>query len=80
MDKRPSFDAPTSFKVVCVGYKRAERFFTIGKIYEWKDNTITSDKGFTYNGDVANAANVYGTDPEKWGLSNWYTFIKIVEE
>ena len=67
-------------KVVCTGYKKAERYFTIGKIYEWKDNTITSDRGFTYHGGLDNPTNVCGSDPEKWGLSTWYTFIKIVEE
>lgn len=61
------------FKVKCVGYKTNEKFFTIGKTYEWKDGKLTNDNGFTYSGSYP----VGGEDVEKWGLSGWYTFKKI---
>ena len=69
---------PKEFKVVCVGYNRDdEKFFTIGKVYTWKDNTLTNDNGFVYG---KGGAGVDGTDPEKWDLSKWYKFIKIIDE
>ncbi len=64
---------PKTFKVVCTGYKKAERFFTIGKIYTWDNGSLKSDSDHTYT------SMVIGTDPDKWWLSDWYTFIKIVE-
>ena len=67
-----------TFKVVCVEYKRPEQFFTIGKVYTWENGTLTNDRGFTYSKDKG--ANVTGTDPDKWGLSKYYKFIKIIEE
>lgn len=62
-------------KVKCVGYKKDERFFTVGKVYEWyANNTMTSDRGFTYSGNM-----VAGDDPSKWWLSKYYTFEKVDE-
>lgn len=37
------------YKVRCVGYNANEKCFTIGKVYEVKDNTIASDNGFCYS-------------------------------
>ena len=69
---------PKTFKVVCVEYRSTEKCFTIGKVYVWDNNTLTSDRGFKYS--PTNGANVTGTDPDKWALSKYYKFIKIVEE
>ena len=67
---------PTTFKVVCVEYKQNhEKYFTIGKVYTWENTTLTDDNDFTYSHGM-----VDGADPEKWALSDWYKFIKIVEE
>ena len=63
---------PQTFDVVCVEYKRPEKFFTIGKIYKWENGTLTTDDGFTYDTMVS------GADPDKWELSNYYKFIKVV--
>ena len=65
---------PKTFKVVCIGYLKGEKGFTIGKIYIWDNGTLTRDDGFTYTSMVT------GTDPDKWELSEYYKFIKIVEE
>ena len=53
--------------VKCVGCNQSEKAFTIGKVYEVKDNTITSDDGFVYNrsGRIK--------DIIKW-LGEWYEF------
>lgn len=61
-------------KVRCVGYKRDERYFTIGNIYKWVDGKLRSDTGFEY--DVL----VQDEDPAKWKLNNWYTFEKVVDD
>lgn len=61
-------------KVKCTGYKSAERYFTVGKVYEWKDNTLKNDNGFVYTSCM-----VGGDDPDKWHLSDWYTF-EVVKE
>ena len=58
-------------KVVCTGYKTPERYFTIGKVYEWEDNKLTSDDGYTFTSMVD------GTDPALWALSDFYTFSKV---
>lgn len=58
-------------KVKCTGYKTGERNFTINKIYTWKDNAITNDKGYTYT------MSVNGTDTSQWELSGWYIFEKV---
>ena len=70
-------EEPKEFKVVCVEDKKDEGFFTIGKIYTWKNNTLTNDDGFVYG---EGGAGVDGADPEKWCLSEWYKFIKIIDE
>lgn len=54
-------------KVKCIGYERNERYFTAGKVYDVVDNTITNDKGFTYN------FNYSGESVVDW-LSGWYKF------
>ena len=38
-----------NYKVRCVGYNRDERYFTVGKVYDVVNGTITNDNGFTYN-------------------------------
>lgn len=60
-------------KVKCVGYKREERYFTIGKVYEWEDGKLRSDNGYVYDGMVS------GEDPSLWMLSEWYDF-EVVKE
>lgn len=60
-------------KVKCVGYKREERYFTIGKVYEWEDGKLRSDTGYDYEGMVS------GEDPSLWMLSKWYDF-EVVKE
>ena len=69
---------PKTFKVVCVAQLTGETFFTVGKVYTWKDGTMTNDHGFTYCPD--HGVGIVGTDPDKWDLSAWYKFVKIVEE
>ena len=59
-----------NYKVKCTGYKKEERYFTIGKVYEVIDNTITNDHGYTY-GKL-----FFYNDIIEW-LSDWYTFEKI---
>lgn len=53
-------------KVMCVGYKTSERLFTIGKIYDVEDNTITNDNGTVYG-------KIGGMSVMSF-LSNWYEF------
>lgn len=60
-------------KVKCTGYKKGERHFTVGKVYEWKDNTLKDDNGFIYTIMVG------GDNPDEWLLSNWYTFEGVKE-
>lgn len=60
----------TNGKVRCVGYKGSERYFTIGKIYEVKNNTITSDIGHVYDDWKPSVISF---------LNGWYTF-EIVNE
>lgn len=52
--------------VRCVGYKKNEKNFTIGKVYKVKDGRITCDNGFTYNPLTCTTA-------VEW-LLPWYTF------
>ena len=67
---------PKEFKVVCVGYNQDhEKYFTVGKVYTCKNHTLTADNDFTYTDGM-----VSGDDPDKWTLSTWYKFIKIVDE
>lgn len=60
-------------KVRCKGYKRGEKYFTIGKVYEWEDGRLTCDDGDTYKNLVE------GTDPKNWGLSQYYDF-EVVQD
>lgn len=62
-----------TFKVKCTGYKKNERLFTLGKIYEWKDGNLMNDKGFVYN------VTVKEHDPKMWELSHFYDF-EVVNE
>lgn len=55
--------------VRCVGYKTSERYFTLGKVYEVKDDKITNDHGFTYT--IHNVL---------YYLSDWYEFEPVVED
>lgn len=57
-------------KVRCVGYKKSERNFTIGNIYTWEDDVLTSDN-YTY-GTMA-----IGTNIDNWELSDSYIFKKV---
>lgn len=60
--------------VKCVGYNTDhERFFTIGKIYEW-NGTLVSDRGYVYKEKVE------GDDPSRWSLRHWYEFEVVGEE
>lgn len=53
-----------NYRVRCVGYKRQERYFTIGKVYDVVDGKITNDNGHTYG----------GCDDVIEFLSGWYWF------
>ena len=70
---RKSKDGDT-YKVRCVGYNDAERLFTIGKVYEVKNNGITNDLGFTYHRE-------YDTNTKiiDW-LKRWYEFEVVNEQ
>ena len=57
-----------NYKVRCVGYKRGERYFTIGKVYDVVDGKITNDNGHTYR----------SCDDVIEFLSGWYRF-KMVD-
>lgn len=59
----------STYKVRCVGYNKSEKNFTIGKVYEVKNNTITNDNGFIFR----DSGNVI-----EW-LKPWYNF-EVVEE
>lgn len=61
-------------KVKCTGYKGTERYFTVGKVYEWKDDYMECDDGFAYTTMVS------GNNPDKWQLSHWYTFEVVNEQ
>lgn len=61
-------------KVRCKGYKRSERYFTIGKVYVWEDGHLKSDNNFDY--DVFMCG---GADPKNWMLSNFYDF-EVVQD
>lgn len=58
------------FFVRCVGYKKNERYFTVGKLYLWDSGVLISDDGFKYTGAVK------GEDLDMWELSEWYIFEK----
>lgn len=60
-------------KVKCTGYKKDERYFTVGKVYEWKDGEIKNDFGGSY------ILCCQGKDPDKWLLSYFYKF-EVVKE
>ena len=61
-----------NYKVMCVGYKREERCFTIGKVYDVVDGKITNDNGFTYRN-----YNESDVDDVIKFLSGWYKFKKV---
>ena len=58
-------------KVRCVGYKRKERYFTIGKVYQVTGGCVTNDDGFEYTPS-------YGKTSPYW-LREWYDF-EVVED
>ena len=59
-----------NYKVICVGYKRKERYFTIGKVYDVFNGNITNDNGFTYR----------DYDDVIKFLSGWYKFAKVTDD
>ena len=61
-------------KVKCTAYKAEEKFFTVGKVYEWIDGKLKEDNGFSYTHMVK------GTDPKKWELSKYYEFELVNEK
>lgn len=58
-------------KFRCVGYKKKERSFTVGKVYEEIDGNMISDEGFKYR-------EIFGKAPHEW-LSWWYVFEEVTE-
>lgn len=58
-----------NYKVRCVGYRyrKGERYFTIGKVYDVVDGKITNDNGFTYE----------NCDDVIEFLSRWYRFKRV---
>ena len=62
-------------KVKCTGYKSDERYFTVGKVYEWENGTLKDDNGYIYNSRMVGVNN-----PDKWVLSDWYTFEVVNEQ
>lgn len=63
-----------NYKVRCVGYKKRERNFTLGKVYEVKNNSIKTDDGHTYNKPKWLEAPII-----EW-LSAWYKFEEVKED
>ena len=59
-----------NYKVRCVGYKRGERYFTVGKVYDVVNGKITNDNGFTYR----------NYDDVIKFLSGWYKFEKVDDD
>ena len=55
-----------NYKVRCIGYKRNERYFTVGQVYDVVDGRITNDNGYTYR----------SFDNVIKFLSGWYIFEK----
>lgn len=62
------------FKVKCVECKSYEHHFTVGKVYEWDNNTLVCDSGYRY------FALVDGENPDAWELNRWYKFEKVEDE
>lgn len=67
-----------TMKFRCTGYKKGERVFTIGKVYDWSEDSFVSDTGFNFNTKPCPFAR--GTDPTKWELACWYTFEAVPSE
>lgn len=61
-------------KVKCVGYNNGERRFTVGKVYDVIDNTITNDNGYKY--ECCRHCEESIVD---W-LSCWYKFEAVGDE
>ena len=59
-----------NYKVRCVGYKRKERYFTVGKVYDVVDGNITNDNGYTYK----------DWDDVIEFLSKWYNFEQVTDD
>ena len=62
-------------KVKCVGYNRDERCFTVGKVYDVVDNTITNDNGFKYK----YSRSLMGDSLLGW-LGGWYKWEVVPAE
>lgn len=55
-------------RVLCKGYKKSEKYFTLGRVYEIKKNgEITADNGYTYHG-------LHDEDEALKFLSSYYNF------
>lgn len=63
-----------TYRVRCTGYNAHEKNFTIGKVYEVKDNCITADDGFVYHGNNHDNGTIV-----EW-LARWYAFETVVED
>ncbi len=64
----------SKFKVRCIGFNTGERYFTLGNVYEWENDTLKNDRGHTYR-DIVN-----GENHHNWRLSRWYTFERVDDE
>lgn len=66
-----------AYKVRCVGYtQNIEKYFTIGKVYDVVNNTITNDNGFTYN-HLKGEQGCPDCDVIDSFLSHWYKFERV---
>lgn len=63
-----------NYKVRCVGYRyrKGERYFTVGKVYNVVDGNITNDNGYTYS--------YYNQEDVVKFLSRWYDFDKVADD
>lgn len=63
-----------TYRVRCTGYNAHEKNFTIGKVYEVKDNCITADDGFVYHGNNHDNGTIV-----EW-LATWYAFERVTDQ
>lgn len=68
-----------NYKVRCVGYKRKERYFTIGKVYDVVNGKITNDNGFIY-WDPKNYRDYNDVNNVIEYLSAWYEFEMVTDD
>jgi formylmethanofuran dehydrogenase subunit E len=62
--------------VRCMGYRRSERYFTVGRVYAVQNDTIINDNGYCYYSALAHARGY--TNVHEF-LSDWY-ILEPVEE